>query len=58
MGLKPRASSTALQGLMVQSDWSLTHPWRTDQTAYTSEVQPKADGAEKSVDREKSKGQW
>ncbi|WP_181314440.1 hypothetical protein [Phormidesmis priestleyi] len=29
-----------------------------DQTAYTSEVQPCAGGAAKSVDREKLKGQW
>jgi hypothetical protein len=33
-------------------------PVMMDQTAYTSEVQPCAGGAEKSVDREKMTGQW
>ncbi|MBW4532888.1 MAG: hypothetical protein KME09_03030 [Pleurocapsa minor HA4230-MV1] len=33
-------------------------PVTMDQTAYTSEVQPCAGGAAKSVDREKRTGQW
>ena len=48
--------------MKVEMAMSVSNYWiapvTMDQTAYTSEVQPCAGGAEKSVDREKLTGQW